>query len=256
MPLFTLTETELAEVPSTTFRSQRVFERTHLQTALKKRIDIIAPDCFVIAEEFAQWQGSQRRIDLLAIDKNANLVVIELKRNETGEHMDLQAIRYASMVSTMTYRQAIEALRRYRSAMGEDCDAEQEVLEFLEWAEPREEDFALEVKIVLVSADFSQELTTSVMWLNQSGLDIRCIRMVPYEFEGNLLVDVQQIIPVPEAENYQVKIKQQIDERRDARQAEKDYTQYRFEGQTYNKRKLVLAVIKHWVLMNCPQSID
>ena len=40
--------------------------------------------------------------------------------------------------------------------------------------------FAQEVRIVLVSAEFSKELTTSVMWLNDFGLDIRCVRIHLY----------------------------------------------------------------------------
>ena len=36
----------------------------------------------MIAEEFGEWEDCRRRIDLLGIDKGANLVVIELKRDE------------------------------------------------------------------------------------------------------------------------------------------------------------------------------
>lgn len=163
MPIYTLFDQQLDAVPRTSFQAAKVLERQDLQAALHKNIGVIAPGCMVLAEEFAQWDGSQRRIDLLALDKNANLVVIELKRNDTGEHMELQSIRYAAMVSTMTFRQAVECYRRHLHRKGSDCDPEQEILDFLGWVQPREEDFALEVKIVLVSADFSQELTTSVM---------------------------------------------------------------------------------------------
>ncbi len=55
-----------------------------------------------------------------------------------------------------------------------------------EWILPSlvtdEEQFGQEVKIVLASAEFSKELTTSVMWLNDFGLDIRCVRMHPLYF--------------------------------------------------------------------------
>ena len=38
----------------------------------------------VIGEEFGDWEDSKRRIDLLCLDKQANLVVVEIKRTEDG----------------------------------------------------------------------------------------------------------------------------------------------------------------------------
>ena len=35
-----------------------------------------------VAEEFSDWEDSHRRIDLLCLDKDADLVVVELKRTE------------------------------------------------------------------------------------------------------------------------------------------------------------------------------
>ena len=66
-------------------------ERTALQRTLREHVDVVAPDTRVIAEDFSPRDESRRRIDLLAIDKDANLVVIELKRTEEGGHMELQS---------------------------------------------------------------------------------------------------------------------------------------------------------------------
>ena len=253
---FNTTDNDLIKIDKTSFQIENILERKNLQDALKKQIEIIAPDCLVISEEFSEWSGSKRRIDLLAIDKEANLVVIELKRDETGEHMELQAIRYASMVSTLTFHKTIKIYQKYLEKQNINKDAEESLLSFLEWEENRADEFALDVKIILVSSDFSKELTTSVMWLNERNIDIKCVRLVPYKFNNEILIDVQQIIPLPEAENYQIQIKQQTSQRREARQTSKDYTQYVFEGEVYNKRKLVLAVLKKYLQNNPPQSID
>lgn len=255
MAIYSFNDNALKKVDSTTFNGEGILERQHLQAALKRQIDVVAPNCLVISEEFAEWTGSQRRIDLLAVNKDGNLVVIELKRTETGEHMELQSLRYAAMVSTLTFSRAVEIYQKYLNSIGEELNAENSLLEFLGWEEPQEDDFALDVSIVLVSSDFSKELTTSVMWLNERNIDIRCVRFTPYKYQNQILIDVQQIIPLPEAESYQIKIKQQSEVRREAQKSSKDYTRYIFQGNAYNKRKLVLAIIQHWVAKNKPENV-
>lgn len=255
MAIYSFNKNLFQEIKTTTFNHEGILERQHIQFAIKNQLDIIAPDCLVISEEFSEWSESQRRIDLLAIDKDGNLVVIELKRTETGEQMELQALRYAAMVSTLTFSRAIEIYQRYLLSINSMDNSEERLLNFLNWEEPREEEFALDVRIILVSANFSKELTTSVMWLNERNLDIRCIRLVPYKYKEEIIIDVQQIIPLPEVESYQIKIKQQSEERREARKGSKDYTKYIFQGNSFNKRKLVLTVVHQWIKDNKPNTI-
>jgi len=81
---------------------------------LQARLSELLPDILIIAEEFGDWDDSRRRIDLLALDREANIVVIELKRGDTGIHMELQAVRYAAMVSKITFDQAVETYARYK----------------------------------------------------------------------------------------------------------------------------------------------
>ena len=75
-------------------------------------------------------------IDLLGIDKDANLVVIELKVTEDGGHMELQAIRYAAMVSAMTFDRAVSAYGDYVGRVGQNVVARESILDFLGWDEP------------------------------------------------------------------------------------------------------------------------
>ena len=72
-----LNKKEMNPLQQTTFEQQGLKER-QVQDMLKNQINLIAPDTLVVPEEFADWEDSRRRIDLPGIDKNANLVVIEL----------------------------------------------------------------------------------------------------------------------------------------------------------------------------------
>ena len=209
MPLYQITDQAFRAIPEASFAEMRIGERTDLQRLLRTQIEVLGPDLYVLTEEFGDWEDSKRRIDLLAIDSDANLVVIELKRTQDGGHMELQAIRYASMVSTMTFERAVHIHGEFLARMGQSADeARSRLLSFLDWDEPDAESFADDVRIILVAADFGKELTTAVLWLRDREIDIRCIRFRPYLDNGTVMVDVQQILPLPEAHDYQVQLRE------------------------------------------------
>lgn len=222
MSIVRITTDRIQPLMATTFAKAGLKERDDLQRLLKSQIEVVAPDTLILTEEFSDWEDSRRRIDLLGLDKNANLVVIELKRDEDGSHMELQAIRYAAMVSMMTFEKAVDAHADYLRRNGDARDSQQLILEFLGWNEPDEDEFAQEVRIVLVSADFGKEVTSAVLWLNDHGLGIRCVRIKPYADAGGLLLDVQQVIPLPEAEEYQVKIAAKAERERASRKEQSE----------------------------------
>ena len=209
MPLYEMTSDAFRPLTRASFTDLKVRERADLQRLLRTQIDVLGDDLYVISEEFGDWDDSRRRIDLVAIDPQANLVVIELKRTNDGGHMELQAIRYASMVSAMTFERAEQIHGEFLIRIGEPAEeAKSRMLTFLGWEEPDEEAFAPDVRIVLVSEDFGKELTTAVLWLRERDIDIRCVRLRPYEDGGKRLIDVQQIIPLPEANDYQVQLRE------------------------------------------------
>ena len=214
MSIFEITPERLAPLQSAAFSDHGIFERRDLQRLLRNQVDVIAPDVLVVSEEFGDWEESRRRIDLLGIDKAANLVVIELKRTEDGGHMELQAIRYAAMVSKMTFDKLAEVFQDYLVAQGRQEDARRKLLEHLGWENPDETEFAQDVRIVLASAEFSKELTSAVLWLREHELDIRCVRLRPYTDGAKVFLDVQQILPLPEANDYFVKIREKQAEER------------------------------------------
>ena len=208
MPIFQVTPEALQPLSQTTFGAEGIMERRDLQRMLREQIGVLDERLMVIAEEFGDWLDSARRIDLLCIDAEANLVVVELKRTDDGGHMELQALRYAAMVSSMTFDQLVDTFARYSSRAQPDIEgARAAILQFLGWDDVYEDQFAQDTRIVLAAADFSKELTTAVMWLNERGIDLRCVRMKPYRMgNGTVLLDVQQLIPLPEASDFQTQL--------------------------------------------------
>lgn len=184
MPLFEMTREELVECKPVTFAQLEIREREGLQHILRDHIKVLGDDLLVISEEYGNWEDARRRIDLLALDKKRRLVVIEMA-------------------------DADEAADRIRG--------------FLELAPEDEADISTEVRIVLVSGDFSREITTAVLWLNSfDGMDIRCVQLVAYEINGKNYLDIEQVIPLRQAADYQVQIRKKDQQQEKARLENRD----------------------------------
>ena len=200
---------QLQKIDRTSLGSEGVLERQDLQRIIRDQPEVIEDGLFIVAEEFSNWADSGRSIDLLGIGEDRNLVVVELKRGDTGEHMELQAIRYAAMAANMTLEQIVDAHRQYLQMRGIDEDAQERIHDFLAY-EDGVNDYQVATerpRILLVSEGFSRELTTSVLWLNEVGLDIRCVRLWAYRHADELFFDVDQVIPLPEAQDYLVQMR-------------------------------------------------
>ena len=197
---------KLVKVDTTSLGEEKIWER-RLQLMLCDRPEVLEDGLRIISEEFSNWQDADRRIDLLGLDAAGRLVVIELKRGYTGEQMDLQSIRYAAMVANMTYEQAVDAYQKYLNDRvnpedgDEPGDAENLLREHLPSYDQDEPviDSAIP-RIILASEDFGKELTTCVMWLNDSwlreaGQEIKCVRLQPHRNGVEILIEASVVIP-------------------------------------------------------------
>ena len=248
MTLYLVDDDKITPVPPTTFAQEGLQERKNLQALLKSRPEVISPDTLIVAEEFSDWEDSRRRIDLLGIDKDANLVVIELKRTEDGGHMELQAVRYAAMISAMTFDMLVSHYDRYLKNNDDARNAKDSLSGFLNWDDADDQTLGQNIQSVLASAEFSKELTTSVLWLNEQGLDIRCVRVRPYNNDGQILLDVHTIIPIPEAEEYQIRIREKRQRERVARESKRDFSKFdvTIGDEQYpkqNKRNMMFLIV-------------
>ena len=86
----------------TEFRSHGLLERQDLAKWVEQYPNILGEELLVVTSEYDRFDKTNERLDLLAVDKTGNVVVIELKRDDSGKNVDLQAIKYAAYCSTLT----------------------------------------------------------------------------------------------------------------------------------------------------------
>lgn len=187
---------KLIEVPVKSFTELNLKERFDIQEWINGTPQILGKPLLIIAKELILSSG--KRLDLLAIDKQGALVVIELKRDDSGADVEWQAIKYASYCSNFTQDEIYEHFVEYLGT--NDTDAQDKVEEFIDCDL---EDLNQQQRIILVSKEFHSEVISAVLWLRESGIDIECIRLTPYQDEpGSLFINPEIIIPLPEARDY------------------------------------------------------
>lgn len=196
---------------------QAGYTENEVRDLVAVNIEKFFPELKTVATEFSRWEDSSRRLDILAIDVDRNLYVIEFKRDNDAAHAELQAIRYAAMLSVCDVNDLVQAGYHYRKKLDAATQVETwqaELLDFL--GEKNLDDIELcpIPRIVLISSQFNKEITTTVLWLNERfgsveedvpGMYIVCIEVGVYELGGQRALHFDQIIPISQAEEYQVK---------------------------------------------------
>ena len=87
---------ESDRVEEVDFSRMGLRERKDIQEWVAANPGILGDDLLIIGKEFSGFDLTNERLDLLAVDSNGKLVVIELKRDDTGADAHWQAIKYAS----------------------------------------------------------------------------------------------------------------------------------------------------------------
>lgn len=181
-------------------------ERDHLQEWLVHQPDALGEDLLILQKEFDGFDETRERLDLLALDKSGNLVVIENKLDDSGRDVTWQALKYAAYVSGLTRTQIVDIHQQYLDRHCGGKNATQSISAFLEVEDLSE--VALNPgngqRILFVAANFRREVTATALWLISRGIAVQCFRVTPFAMGDELLLDLQQIIPPPEAADYMI----------------------------------------------------
>jgi hypothetical protein len=190
-------------------------ERKHLQEWLENYPQALSQgegdELLIIQKEFDGFDDTRERLDLLAIDKEGNLVIIENKLDDSGRDVVWQALKYASYCANLKKQQVVEIFQRYLNQKAqlegaEPANAEKVLLEFLlaDDLQSVQLNTLKSQRLILVAAHYRKEVTNTVLWLSQFGVICQCFKVTPYQAGTELFLNVEQIIPTPEAADFMI----------------------------------------------------
>ena len=200
-------ETKTAKaVGEVDFAALGLRERQDIQEWVAAHPDILDDDLLIVTKEFSGFDLTSERADLVAVDKEGSVVVIELKRDDTGSDAHWQAIKYASYFRGASSEAITQLLSDHASI--ELSEAETQLIRHLEADDLG--NLNRRQRIILASHRFAPEVTSAVLWLNdQAATDlITCVQLTPYRDQDteSLYLQATTLLPIADPEDLQVGI--------------------------------------------------
>jgi hypothetical protein len=250
MPIYDFNDDLLVEIIPTSLFNPGMSYQDYVRGLVRENVEVFLPRSLILAENLDGLGDLKSHIDFLGVDKDRNLIIVELL--EPGIHggLKIDSIRAASIVSTFNYDHVLHAYQQY--VVGPEVTTEFATRKFFDFLEVDEGpiSFTDHIRIVLIATHFSELVTSTVSWLNVQGLNITCIRLKSYCFRERFLVDVNQILPLREGLEYQRAVLNRLTAHSMNRLAVSDNTRYNLltpHGEVYmnlSKDRLVYEVVK------------
>ena len=209
------TDNNITKLEERLFSDLGFTERAHLQEWIAKNPDVLGEELLIIQKEFQGFNETNERLDLLALDKEGGIVVIENKLDDTGRDVVWQALKYTSYCSTLTNEQIIKIYQDYLDAHEGGGDATENILEFLD--RETDEDLLLnsnDQKIFFIANNYRKEVTSTVLWLLDHDIQIKCFKATPFSLNEELFLQIEQIIPLPETSEFMIDAKEKQKEKK------------------------------------------
>jgi len=161
----------------------------NIKAAIEEDPEILGEDLLIIGRD--SISESYEYLDFLAIDRNAVLSLIILMSEDTGISCLGHVIGNLTYCSCLKLKDIIRIFAGYINLDSHDAFTRME--DFLSL-----EDIKLqkELKLILVSDNFSRDLISSVLWLREFKINIICVKVQVFMDEGkDIYLTSSVIIP-------------------------------------------------------------
>ena len=118
-------------------------------------------------------------IDLLGVDREGDLVVIELKRDRTPRDTIAQILEYASFVEDLSYEQLEGIFREYTGE--ENIVLTEYHRNYFELREDEAIAFNKNQKLIIIAQEITPEIKQTSTFLLKKGIDVFCLEFKYFE---------------------------------------------------------------------------
>jgi len=202
MALWKVDGNKAKPVDATSFKDQDILE-TKVEDWVASNPEILGEPLLVIGRQVVIHELNDR-IDLLALDRQGNVVVIEVKREDISAPVDIQGLRYASYVAGWKTADLERVATNY---LGEDADEFSLLAQFSSFADWEGADVDVPInddqRVIIVGQRVKNRLGSVALWLREKGVDIKLVELRPFLDGTELYLEPMIIIPPPSTDKWE-----------------------------------------------------
>jgi hypothetical protein len=197
MSIWKVTSNGPQEVSETKFKQEEVLEES-LEDWVVDDSALLGESLLIIGRQVIVPDINDR-LDLLALDPQGNAVVVELKRGQLKDPVDMQALRYASYISRWAFEDFENHARSFFGKVGDpDFNLNETFEQFCAEAGVDEiPDINADQRIIVVGAEIKAKLGSVALWLRDHSIDIKVVEIEVYKQSETILLQPRTIIPLP-----------------------------------------------------------
>jgi hypothetical protein len=190
---------------------------TQLEEWIVKRPELVGEDLLVVGRQLHEFAEDADRLDVLAIDRDGELVLIELKATSGFRTTDLQALAYAGAYATRTASQIARTLHNTLRGTNANAgleDAASQITAFLDLDSFDEWQPSQHVRIKLIAPGFPRRVLRTVKWLGDVyGVRIEAILVRLFEITTDGLerpryqLTLERLLPLAGDEEFDLTVR-------------------------------------------------
>lgn len=196
---------DATELHPTRFSDQDLQEDDLREWIIDNPAEILDEDLLIIGREVSVADLNDG-IDILALDRSGNTVVVELKRGALRGGIDFQALKYVSYVSRWSYDDIKQQFEKFlQSQWGADLYGDEATFqETLQEFCTDDYEVNAEQRVILAGDTVRERIGSVVLWLREQDIDARIVEFSLFHDEtGELYLDSKTLVPTSDLEKFE-----------------------------------------------------
>lgn len=197
MSLWKITDKGPIKLGETKFKKENMLEE-HLENWIEKDSSILGEPLLIFGRQVT-IPDTKDRLDLLAVDVHGVIVVIELKRGQLKDPVDVQSLRYASYLSKWRFSDFENIAKNYYGKTGDPEFNFNDIFETFCNDSGIDDipDFNNEQRIIIAGSSVREKLGSVALWLRDHNIDIKLIEVKSYKEGNNIFIEPTTLVPLP-----------------------------------------------------------